>query len=108
MTPVSVKRSDVEARVPITLEWESDNRAVLRGQAALNNTAYDAGDLPGCTLTGITGGGTFTIGSLSWDATLQDPTNELGVVNDMRLRYDPGETTESEDMSCPTGTGHTE
>lgn len=106
VTPVSTQRSDVEARVPITLEWESDNRAVLRGEAALNNTSYDAGDLPGCTLTGVTGGGTFTIGSLSWNATLQDPTHELGVVNDMRLRYDPGETTESEDMSCPTGTGH--
>jgi hypothetical protein len=101
-------RSEVEARVQITFVPDSAGLGVLRGEAPLNNNAYDPGDFPGCTITGVPGGGTFTVGSLSWDASMHDPTNELGTLNDIHLRYSPGETTESDNMNCPTGAGHTE
>jgi len=57
----------------------------------------------GCTATGVRGGGTFTVVSLNWLVASDNVADQMGHVEDILLRYDPGETSETTTISCPGG-----
>ncbi|HET7012161.1 MAG TPA: hypothetical protein VFI11_15400 [Anaerolineales bacterium] len=89
----------------VTLPYEAGSLAPPSGSSALENTSYKVVIPPGgCTATGVTGGGTFSVISLNWLVTSTGLADEVGQVEDILLRYDPGQTTEIADITCPQAT----
>ncbi|MGH2606862.1 MAG: hypothetical protein ACRDG5_09755, partial [Anaerolineales bacterium] len=94
--------SEVESKV--TLQYEAGSLAPPRGSSALVNTTFEVVIPPGgCTATGVRGGGTFTVISLNWLVASDSVEDQVGHVEDILLRYDPGETTETATIACPGG-----
>jgi len=95
--------SEVESKV--TLQYEAGSWAAPQGSSALVNTNYEVVIPPGgCTATGVRGGGTFSVISLNWLVATDGAADQVGHVEDILLRYDPGETTETATVSCPQAT----
>jgi len=95
--------SEVESKV--TLQYKAGSLAPPKGSSALENTSYEVVIPPGgCTATGVRGGGTFSVISLNWLVASNGLADEVGHVEDILLRYDPGETTETADITCPQAT----
>jgi hypothetical protein len=95
--------SDVEAKV--TLQYEPGSLTPPSGSSALVNTSFTF-EIPGggCTAHPALGGGTFTVISLNWLAASDGIEDQVGHVEDILLRYDPGQTTETVAITCPFGT----
>lgn len=89
--------SIVKAKVPLRAKFE-DIKVTIEGERALVNDSYKV-DLPGCKTTPSRGGATFTVLDLTFEA-LGNVATELGTVKDLRLKYDPGTTTESVAVDC--------
>ena len=95
--------SEVESKVE--LQYEAGSLTPPSGSSALQNTTYEVVIPPGgCTATGVRGGGTFSVISLNWLVATNGLTDQVGHVEDILLRYDPGETTETADITCPQAT----
>jgi hypothetical protein len=91
--------STVESTVPIQFD-PSTPMTGPHGSAALENTDFEFKP-DRCSATGIPGGGTFQVLSLTWDAAPPDANYPYGHVKAIHLTYDPGNTSESEKVSCP-------
>jgi hypothetical protein len=93
-----VTSSTVESKVKLQV----DTNAVelkLSGHAPLVNTAFDF-QFPGCTSVSGRGGGTFEVVSLDAITGVRSPTDELGYVRDLTLKYYPGTTSETASITC--------
>jgi hypothetical protein len=98
--------SEVEANVPILYTPMGEIDFILDGEAPLENTKFEPSSALtpiGCTLESATGGGIFNVASLTWTVKPFDADNALGSVEDMKLAYDPGITTEAATITCPAG-----
>jgi hypothetical protein len=94
--------SEVESK--ITLQYEAGSLTPPHGSSALTNTNFEFVIPPGgCTANPVRGGGTFTAISLNWLAASEGIEDQLGHVEDILLRYDPGQTTETVSITCPFG-----
>ncbi len=97
--------SEVESKV--TVQYERGSLTPPSGSSALENSNFEF-ELPpgGCTANPARGGGTFTVISLNWLVASDGIEDQVGHVEDVLLRYDPGETTESIGaIKCPFGIG---
>jgi hypothetical protein len=94
--------SEVASTIPITLTLGPTLFPVLSGEAPLVNTRLEIKS-PGCDLTGIRGGGTFSVTGLQWDVSYDPPQEALGHVSNIRVNYDPGDTSESYKGICTAG-----
>jgi hypothetical protein len=72
---------------------------LVEGQAPLENTAFEF-KVPKCQVTSNRGGGTFKVISLAPIADKTATADVLGTVEDIKLVYDPGETSESYTVNC--------
>ena len=102
--PVKV-RSDVESTVKLTLDPGSilTGTPHITGSSALKNTkfAYSIGGDPhGCSFQNHRGGSTLIVTDLTGTAETGDLEQQLGVLTDLALTFDPGTTTEHADLKC--------
>lgn len=89
--------SVVKAKVPLRAKVE-DIKVTIEGESALINESYEV-KLPGCKTNPSRGGATFTV--LGLDFMIPDSmARGLGTVKDLKLKYDPGTTTESVAVDC--------
>jgi hypothetical protein len=98
--------SEVESNVQIQYTSMGEIDFILDGEAPLENTKFEPSSAltpVGCSLESATGGGTFNVASLTWTVKPFDADNALGSVEDMKLVYDPGITTEAATIKCPAG-----
>jgi hypothetical protein len=95
--------SEVESKV--ILQYEPGSLTAPHGSSALTNTIFEFVLPPGgCTATGARGGATFNAISLNWLVATDGVEDQVGHVEDILLRYDPGQTTETVTTSCPQAT----
>ena len=102
--PVKV-RSDVESTVKLALEPGSilTGTPHITGSSALKNTKFTysiGGDPHGCSFQNHRGGSTLIVTDLTWTAETGDLEQQLGVLTDLALTFDPGTTTEHADLKC--------
>jgi hypothetical protein len=89
--------SIVKSKVPLRAKVEGGT-VTIEGESALINESYEV-KLPGCTTNPSRGGATFTV--LGLDFVIPDSmATGLGTVFDLKLKYDPGTTTESVAVDC--------
>ena len=88
--------SSVESTVRIQWDTYTFSNAA---QAPLVNTAYQFVE-EGCSVTSLTGDGTFAVSSLAYVSDTQSPATALSLVRDFRLLYFPGNTSESTTITC--------
>jgi len=92
--------SRVKATVPLRVQG-SVFAPAISGQGALNNVDFTF-RLEDCTVQSIRGGGTFSADSLSWELSARKDASgdPQYFVRDFRLKYDPGQTSESATITC--------
>jgi hypothetical protein len=92
--------SRVKAKVPLKAQG-SALAPSISGTAALNNVDFTF-RLEDCTVESIRGGGTFTADSLTWELSVRKDRdgNPQYFVRDFRLKYEPGQTSESMTITC--------
>jgi hypothetical protein len=89
--------SIVKAKIPLRAKVEG-LKVTIEGESALVNESYEV-KLPGCKTNPSRGGATFTV--LGLDFVIPDSmATGLGTVFDLKLKYDPGTTTESVAVDC--------
>jgi hypothetical protein len=93
-----IATSTVESKVRLQVNPD-DVELKLSGSAPLINTAFDF-QFPGCTSVSARGGGTFEVVSLNAITDVRSPTDELGFVRDLVLKYFPGTTSEAVTVNC--------
>jgi len=89
--------SIVKAKVPLQAKV-AGGKVTIEGESALINESYKV-TLPGCTTNPSRGGDTFTVLDLLFVIPDSMATG-LGTVMDLKLKYDPGTTTESVAVDC--------
>ncbi len=94
--------SEVESKIEIRYDPGSIPPAVT-GSSALVNTKYEVSDPIGgaCKTTGNRGGGTFEVMHLLFTVVRSGPDDPVGHVEDVRLIYAPGISTETVTATCP-------
>ncbi len=90
--------STVESKVKLQVD-PNDPELKLGGQAPLVNTAFDF-NFPACSSVSAPGGGTFEVVGLDAITDVRSPTDELGYVRDLTLKYYPGTTSETVTVTC--------
>jgi hypothetical protein len=93
-----VANSTVVSKVKLKIDTV-DLGAKLSGEAPLVNTAFEF-QFPDCTAVSNRGGGTFEVASLVFVTDTRSPTDELGYVRDLILKYYPGTTSETATVTC--------
>ncbi|HEY8489887.1 MAG TPA: hypothetical protein VIO14_02740, partial [Dehalococcoidia bacterium] len=90
-------RSSVTSTVKLQLDPAD---FVVKGQGPLVNTAFEV-IIPDCSVSNERGGGTFEVLKLDLVVDPSSPADAVGRVRDLRLVYDPGQTSERARISCP-------
>lgn len=91
--------SNVESKIKLQF---NPNEIKIQGQAPLVNTAFEF-KTEGCSVTSNRGGSTFE----AMDFSFTPGNDPLGNVQDFRLLYYPGNTTESFTVACPDQPSYT-
>ena len=89
--------SSVESTIELQFNTQD---LTIKGQAPLDNTAFDYTD-PDCAVSTTPGGGTFQAMDLSYISDTKSPTDVVGYVRDFKFIYYPGNTSESFTVTCP-------
>lgn len=95
--------SIVKAKVPLRFDF---SRLNIQGESALYNESYQY-SVPGCSVTPVRGGGTFSVGSLAYEVEYASPEDQLGRVTDLLMGYYPGLTSESYTIQCEDSPSYT-
>lgn len=82
----------------IKIQFDADDLKI-KGQAPLVNTAFEF-RTEGCSVTSNRGGDTFEVMGLGYTMQKEIPPGEVGKVTDLKLIYDPGNTTETYTVTC--------
>jgi hypothetical protein len=91
-------KSSVKAVIKLVFD---PNTFTIKGEGPLESVSFEFTPPAGCTATSTPGGGTFNTISLEYITDTHSPDDQTGYVQDFKLVYWPGVTTESYHVDCP-------